>query len=79
MLTTYIRAAMERAEYSIIDDGVHYAEIPDLPGVWGEGDTRAAAEQDLREVLEGWIVLRFQHHLPIPAISGHSLQLVEVN
>jgi hypothetical protein len=40
MLSKYIRAAMERAEYSRLENGSFYAEIPGIQGVWADGVTR---------------------------------------
>ena len=35
MLSTYIEAAMRHATYEWLEeDGIWYAEIPPLPGVW---------------------------------------------
>ena len=39
MLTDYIYAAMNRAKYEILDDGIFYGEIPDCQGVWSSGKT----------------------------------------
>jgi predicted RNase H-like HicB family nuclease len=77
MLTDYIRAAMERAEYSLLANGSYYGEIPGVQGVWADGRTLAETQRVLQEVLEGWIVLRLERQLPIPTIGGVSLHLAE--
>jgi predicted RNase H-like HicB family nuclease len=59
MLTDYIRAAMHRARYEILlDDGTFYGEIPGFDGVYANADTLEACREELREVLEEWILLR---------------------
>ena len=43
MLTTYIQAAMQHATYEWLpEDGLYYAEIPELPGVWATSSEREA-------------------------------------
>ena len=59
MLTKYIQAAMNKARYEILpDDGSFYGEIPGFDGVWANADTLEACRDELKEVLEGWILLR---------------------
>lgn len=53
MLSKYIRAAMERARYKIIDDEEpYYGEIPPCRGVWATGKSLEACRRNLEEVLE---------------------------
>lgn len=76
MLTEYIEAAMSHAQYEVIEDGTVYGEIPGLQGVWGNAATHAACVEELRDSLEGWIVLglRLGHTLPI--VNGINLNMV---
>ncbi len=63
MLTKYIQAAMNKARYEILpDDGSFYGEIPGFDGVWANADTLEACRDELKEVLEGWILLRVSLH-----------------
>jgi predicted RNase H-like HicB family nuclease len=74
MLTKYIKAAMRHATYERLpDDGVYYAEIPELPGVWASAPTEEDLPAELQAVLEGWIALGLALHHPIPAIDGLTL------
>ena len=74
MLTAYIQAAMLRATYEWLEEeGVWYAEIPSLPGVWASAATREELPAELQSVLEGWIVLGLKMHDPLPVIDGVSL------
>jgi predicted RNase H-like HicB family nuclease len=60
LLTDYIRAAMHRAKYEILeDDGSFYGEIPGFQGVYANADTLEACREELESVLEGWILLCF--------------------
>ena len=74
MLTAYVRAAMRRAHYEIVeDDGSFYGEIPDFDGVWASADTLEGCREELAEVLEGWIVFSLSKNLPLPTVDGISL------
>lgn len=74
MLTKYMNAALAHAQYELLsDEEGYYASIPELPGVWGNGETIEATRDDLREALEGWIALALQRGVPVPAIDGVGL------
>lgn len=75
MLTEYIRAAMHRARYEILDDGTYYGEIPGFQGVYANADTLEACREELQSVLEGWLLLSFDKRLPIPVIDGIDLTI----
>lgn len=76
MLTEYIRAAMGRARYEILeDDGSFYGEIPGFDGVWASAETLEDCRNELEEVLEGWIVLSLSKNLPLPVVDGISLEI----
>lgn len=74
MLTKYIEAAMRHAVYEIIEDPKpFYGEIPECEGVWANGKTLEECRQELKEVLEGWLILSLQRSLPIPNPDGSRL------
>jgi len=78
MITEYIEAALARATYEIIDDEEpYYGEIAGLQGVWATGKTLEACRQDLREVIEGWIIVRLRKGLSIPPLDGHRIEELE--
>ena len=65
MLTAYINAAMRSAHYELSESGEEYiGKIPRLQGVWANADTLEACREELREVLEEWIILglKMNHH-----------------
>jgi len=54
MLTEYVRAAMRRARYEILeDDGSFYGEIPGFDGVWATADTLEGCREELSEYWKG--------------------------
>jgi predicted RNase H-like HicB family nuclease len=79
MLTAYINAALRKAHYEILPDGEGYfGNIENLQGVWAQADTLEACREELREVLEEWIVLGLKMGHPLPAIDGVTLTVQEV-
>jgi predicted RNase H-like HicB family nuclease len=69
MLTKYIHAAMGKATYEILSDRSFYGEIAGFNGVYANADTLEACREQLKEVLEGWILFRVSLHFPLPAFS----------
>ncbi|MCX6023937.1 MAG: type II toxin-antitoxin system HicB family antitoxin [Chloroflexi bacterium] len=77
MLTQYIRAAMRRAKYEILEDGTYYGEILGIRGVFSNAETLEGCRDLLQEVLEGWMLVSFAHQKPIPVIDGIDLTVTE--
>ena len=76
MLSAYIKAAMRKAHYEILPDGEGYfGTIEGLQGVWANADTLEACRNELRQVLEEWIVLGLKMGHPIPAIRAVNTNL----
>lgn len=79
MLTAYINAALRKAHYEILPEGEGYfGRIESLEGVWAQADTLEACREELREVLEEWIILGLKMGHPLPAIDGIALTIQEV-
>jgi predicted RNase H-like HicB family nuclease len=79
MLSKYIQAAMNKARYEILpDDGSFYGEIVGFDGVYANADTLEACREELKDVLEGWILLRVSLHFPLPTVDGIELPVGEV-
>jgi len=79
MLTSYIDAAMRKAHYEILPDNEgYYGKIEGLQGVWANASTLEACREELREVLEEWIVLGLKLGHIIPEIAGVTLNIKEV-
>ena len=70
MLSEYLRAAMRRAVFEVIEDnGSYYGRIPSLEGVWANAAKPEECREELEEVLEEWLLLRLSERLPIPEIN----------
>ena len=79
MLLEYIQAALRHAKYEILpDDGSYYGAIPECTGVYANADTLEDCQEQLREVLEEWVLFRVHRNLPLPAIAGIELTIKEV-
>ena len=55
---SYVAEAMLSASIERLEKGSWFAEIALMPGVWGEGDSKAAASADLAGALEEWLFLK---------------------
>ena len=75
MLSEYIQAAMRSARYEILEDGTFYGDIPGFQGVFANAETLEECREQLREVLEGWIVLGLRLGHSLPAAGGISLAI----
>ena len=73
MLTAYIRAAMQRAQYKILDDGMYFGEIPDFRGAWASEETLEECRRILQEVLEEWLLLKLRDNEEVPELKGITL------
>ncbi len=73
MLSSFINAALRRAKYETLENGVIYAEVPELQGVWAEGKTVEECRNELVEVIEGWLFLKLKDGDPIPVLEGIDL------
>jgi predicted RNase H-like HicB family nuclease len=79
MLLEYIQAALRHAKYEILpDDASYYGMIPECVGVYANADTLEDCREQLREVLEEWILFRVHRNLALPAIDGIELSIKEV-
>ena len=77
MLTEYIQAALRQAKYEILAEGEDqfYGEIPPLQGVWATGATLEECREELREVIEDWILVSLSRNLPLPPVAGIDLNI----
>jgi predicted RNase H-like HicB family nuclease len=69
ILTEYVEQAMAQAMYDKLEDGTFSGRIPACRGVLAFGSTLRQCEDELRSVLEDWILvgLKLGHALPVVA------------
>jgi len=79
MLTEYIEEALERAKYELIEDEEpYYGEVPDLKGVWATGKTLEECRKNLKDVIEGWLIISLRKGIPIPKLGGWTVKDLKV-
>lgn len=69
-LLRYVEAALGLAEYVRDEDGVIIAEVPGGAGYFAQGESFEEARANLRDVIEGNVLLALQLGLPIPSVPG---------
>lgn len=69
MLSKFIDRKLRIAKYKLLEDGSYFGEIPGLRGVWSNAKTKKASEEELREVLEEWVLLRVRDHERVPGLE----------
>ena len=78
MILEYVEEALKRAHYEIIDDEEpYYGEISELKGIWATGKTLEECRNNLRDVIEGWILLSIKRGLPIPKLGDVEIKEIE--
>jgi len=75
VLNDYMDKAMQHAQYERIEDGTYFGTIPGFEGLWANGQTEQECCKELREVLEGWILLGIAHHDTLPEVDGMKLEV----
>ena len=72
-LSEYINSAMAEAEYEKLEDDSYTGHIPKCKGVVAFGKTLRECEDELRSVLEDWIILGLKLGHILPIINGINL------
>lgn len=75
MLTEYIKAAMQKAKYEILDDKSFYGEIPGFKGLYSNELTLEDCRSELEHTLEDWILISISKNLPLPALGKIKLKV----
>lgn len=75
MLSEYIDHALRHAHIEQIEDGTYFGEIPGFDGLWANANSESDCHDELRSVLEGWILLHISDHTPLPQVDGMTLEI----
>jgi len=77
-LIEYIEEALKKAKYEIIEDEEsYYGEVSELPGVWATGKTLEECRENLKQTIEGWIIISIKKGLPLPKIGDLEIKDLE--
>ena len=71
MLSEYISQQLSKAHYKLLEDGEYFGEIPGLQGVWSSSSNLEQCREQLREVLEEWLILKIHDGDTIPEFPNH--------
>lgn len=69
MLSDFIMGKLKRARYKLLKDGTYFGEIPGLQGVWANAKNLEDCREELRAVLEDWLLLKIQSNEKIPGLE----------
>lgn len=69
-LSRYVQAALGRAFYEVDENGVIIARVPGVSGFFSQGNSFEEARENLRDAIEGNVILALQLGLPIPVLEG---------
>ena len=73
-LMRYVDIALSLAQYERDENGVIIAVVPNASGFFAQGDSFEEARTNLRDVVEGNVLLALQLNLPIPAMPGITIE-----
>ena len=67
LLAEYIEISIKDAVITLLCDGTYFAEIPGFQGAWANADSPEECRQEMKEVLEDWILLgiKLGHQIPL--------------
>ncbi|MFH1169953.1 MAG: type II toxin-antitoxin system HicB family antitoxin [Candidatus Vogelbacteria bacterium] len=68
MLSQFLAKQLGRAKYKILPDGVYFASIPGLRGVWASASTLENCRTELQSILEDWLLFRLRNRAMIPGL-----------
>ena len=69
MLSEFIAQKLKSAKYKLLKDGSYFGEIPGLQGVWANARNLEDCREELREVLEDWLLLKIRNGERVPGFE----------
>jgi predicted RNase H-like HicB family nuclease len=77
-LSGYVEAALKLAEYERDENGMIVAIVQGASGFLAQGETHEEARTNLKEVIEGNVLLALQLGWGIPSIPGIDIEECDV-
>lgn len=79
MLSEFLENKLKKARYKLLPDGSYFGEIAGVRGVWANAKTLENCREELREVLEEWLLLKVRagediSGLPFPGAKRQTLK-----
>ncbi len=69
MLIEFIEKKLYEAQYKLLKNGSYFGEVPGLKGVWASAKRLEDCRQELREVLEDWLLLKVRVGDRVPGFA----------
>jgi len=66
MLSDFIEKKLKSARYKLLKDRTYFGEIPGIKGVWANAKNLEDCRKELKEVLEGWLILKIRDREEVP-------------
>lgn len=60
---------LAKAKYKILEDGTYFGEIKGIKGVWANEKTLEKCREELKDVLESWVVVSLASGEKISGLS----------
>jgi len=77
ILSKYIEQALKKAQYERDENDVVIAKVPGASGFFAQADTFEEARANLKDVIEGNVILALQLGFDIPAIEGVEIKEID--
>ena len=69
MLSEFISKKLKEAKYRLLRDGTYFGVISGIKGVWANAKNLEDCRNELREVLEDWLILKVRMRERIPGFT----------
>jgi predicted RNase H-like HicB family nuclease len=76
-ISAYVEQALKLAEYEKDEDGVVVASVPNVSGFFSQGENFEEARDNLRDAIEGNLVVALQLGFEIPKIAGVEIKEID--
>lgn len=75
-ISAYVEQALKLAEYEKDENGMIVASVPNVSGFFSQGENFEEARVNLRDAIEGNLVVALQLGFEIPPIAGVDIKEV---
>ena len=70
LIRSYAAVAASKAKVEEIERGHWFANLSQLAGVWGDGNSRATARADFEASIVAWVEVKIKRGVAIPPLEG---------
>lgn len=75
--SAYVDEALKLAEYTKDENGVIVAHVPNISGFFSQGENLEEARENLRDAIEGTLVISLQLGFEIPKTAGVEMREID--